>query len=43
MTDDPRKTSLDRKLTAMNEPHELLSWRNSLVAPRRNAATPSKP
>jgi hypothetical protein len=30
MTDDPKKTGLDRKLIALNEPHEVLSWTKSL-------------
>lgn len=30
MTDDPKKTSLDRKLIALNEPHEVRSWTESL-------------
>jgi hypothetical protein len=30
MTDDPKKTGLDRKLIAQNEPHEVLSWTKSL-------------
>ena len=30
MTDDPKKTGLDRKLIALNEPHEVLAWTKSL-------------
>lgn len=30
MADDPKKTGLDRKLIALNEPHEVLSWTKSL-------------
>lgn len=30
MTDDPKKTGLDRKLIALQEPHEVLSWTKSL-------------
>jgi hypothetical protein len=30
MTDDPKKTGLDRKLIALHEPHEVLSWTKSL-------------
>ena len=30
MTDDPRKTALDRKLISLTEPHELRSWTESL-------------
>ena len=30
MADDPKKTGLDRKLIALNEPHEVLSWTESL-------------
>lgn len=30
MTDDPKKTGLDRKLIALSEPHEVLSWTQSL-------------
>ncbi|MGJ7574883.1 DUF3606 domain-containing protein [Variovorax sp. RB2P76] len=30
MADDPKKTGLDRKLIAVNEPHEVLSWTNLL-------------
>lgn len=30
MTDDPKKTGLDRKLIAVNEPHEVRSWTESL-------------
>lgn len=26
MTDDPKKTGLDRKLIAMHEPREVCSW-----------------
>ena len=28
--DDPKKTGLDRKLIALNEPHEVRSWTESL-------------
>jgi hypothetical protein len=31
MSDDPKKTGLDRKLIALNEPHEVLSWTKSLA------------
>jgi hypothetical protein len=30
MADDPKKTSLDRKLIALNESHEVRSWTESL-------------
>lgn len=30
MADDPKKTGLDRKLIALNEPHEVRSWTESL-------------
>lgn len=30
MADDPKKTGLDRKLIALNEPHEIRSWTESL-------------
>lgn len=30
MNDDPKKTGLDRKLIAMDEPHEVRSWTESL-------------
>lgn len=30
MSDDPKKTGLDRKLISINEPHELRSWSESL-------------
>jgi hypothetical protein len=30
MADDPKKTALDRKLIALNEPYEVLSWTKSL-------------
>jgi len=30
MSDDPEKTGLDRKLIAMDEPHEVRSWTESL-------------
>jgi hypothetical protein len=30
MKDDPKKTGLDRKLIAMDEPHEVRSWTESL-------------
>ncbi|MDM0014955.1 DUF3606 domain-containing protein [Variovorax sp. J22P168] len=30
MADDPKKTGLDRKLIALNEPHEVQSWTRSL-------------
>jgi hypothetical protein len=30
MTDDPKKTALDRKLIALHEPHEVRSWTQSL-------------
>jgi hypothetical protein len=30
MKDDPKKTGLDRKLIALNEPHEVRSWTESL-------------
>lgn len=30
MTDDPRKTGLDRKLISLTEPHEVRSWTESL-------------
>ena len=26
MADNPQKTGLDRKLVALNEPHEIRSW-----------------
>lgn len=26
MSDDPKKTGLDRKLIALKEPHEVRSW-----------------
>lgn len=26
MSEDPKKTGLDRKLIALNEPHEVRSW-----------------
>jgi hypothetical protein len=29
MADDPKKAGLDRKLIALNEPHEVLSWTKS--------------
>ncbi|WP_062362165.1 DUF3606 domain-containing protein [Variovorax paradoxus] len=30
MTDDTKKTGLDRKLISLEEPHELRSWTESL-------------
>ena len=30
MADDPKKTTLDRKLIALHEPHEVRSWTESL-------------
>jgi hypothetical protein len=30
MADDPQKTGLDRKLIALEEPHEVRSWTESL-------------
>ena len=30
MTDNPKKTGLDRKLISLNEPHEVRSWMESL-------------
>jgi hypothetical protein len=30
MKDDPNKTGLDRKLIALDEPHEVRSWSESL-------------
>ncbi|MDN4591275.1 DUF3606 domain-containing protein [Xenophilus aerolatus] len=30
MSDDPKKTGLDRKLIAIDEPHEVSSWTESL-------------
>lgn len=30
MSDDPKKTGPDRKLTALTEPHEVRSWCESL-------------
>jgi hypothetical protein len=30
MADDPKKTGLDRKLIALNEPHEVRSWTQAL-------------
>ena len=30
MSDDPKKTGLDRKLIALDEPHEVRSWCESL-------------
>ncbi len=30
MSDDPKKTGLDRKLIALTEPHEVRSWCKSL-------------
>lgn len=30
MSDDPRKTGLDRKLIAIDEAHEVRSWTESL-------------
>ena len=30
MSDDPKKTALDRKLIALEEPHEVRSWTQSL-------------
>ncbi|WGT65015.1 DUF3606 domain-containing protein [Variovorax paradoxus] len=30
MADDPKKTGLDRKLIAIDEPHEVRSWMESL-------------
>ena len=30
MSDDPKKTGLDRKLIALEEPHEVRSWCESL-------------
>ncbi|MDP9607278.1 UNVERIFIED_ORG: hypothetical protein J2W38_007099 [Variovorax paradoxus] len=30
MTDDRKRTGLDRKLVALNEPHEVRSWTKSL-------------
>jgi hypothetical protein len=30
MADDPTKTALDRKLIALEEPHEVRSWTKSL-------------
>ncbi|MGJ7512133.1 DUF3606 domain-containing protein [Variovorax sp. GT1P44] len=30
MSDDPKKTGLDRKLISLGEPHELRSWTESL-------------
>ena len=30
MSDDPKKTGLDRKLISLNEPHEVRSWTDAL-------------
>lgn len=30
MADDPKKTGLDRKLIALEEPHEVRSWTEAL-------------
>ncbi|WP_038215428.1 MULTISPECIES: DUF3606 domain-containing protein [Xenophilus] len=30
MTDDPKKTGLDRKLISLETPHEVRSWSESL-------------
>ncbi len=30
MADDPKKTGLDRKLVALDEPHEVRSWTETL-------------
>lgn len=30
MTDDPKKTALDRKLISLEEPHEVRDWAMSL-------------
>ncbi|MGQ2992787.1 DUF3606 domain-containing protein [Variovorax sp.] len=30
MTDDPKKTGLDRKLISLSEAHEIRSWTESL-------------
>ncbi|MBO9647339.1 MAG: DUF3606 domain-containing protein [Variovorax sp.] len=30
MSDDPKKTGLDRKLISLDEPHEIRSWTESL-------------
>jgi hypothetical protein len=30
MKDDPKKTGLDRKLIALDEPHEVRSWTEAL-------------
>jgi hypothetical protein len=30
MADDPKKTGLDRKLIAIDEPHEVRSWSEAL-------------
>lgn len=30
MSDDPKKTSLDRKLISLDEEHEVRSWTQSL-------------
>lgn len=31
MTDDTKKTGLDRKLISLKEPHEVRSWTESLA------------
>ena len=30
MSDDPKKTGLDRKLISLDEPHEVRSWTEAL-------------
>lgn len=42
MSDDPKKTGLDRKLIALNEPHEVLSWTKSLGCTEEELKDPVK-
>jgi hypothetical protein len=42
MADDPKKTGLDRKLIAMNEPHEVRSWTEALGVTKEQLAAAVK-
>ena len=35
MSDDPKKTGLERKLIALDDPHEIKSWCESLGCTER--------
>jgi hypothetical protein len=42
MSDDPKKTGLDRKLISLDEPHEVPSCIERLGAQNSNRETPSR-